>query len=216
MTGFTAFAANVQYSYDAQNRLLAEETLPYGKKLIYQYDDVGNTVTKTVTETFLNTTSVTGNGAITSDFVRVDRGGSQTFTITPDTGYWIANVLVDGISVGAVSSYTFTNVMANHTITASFASNTQDNGIRLTGSITAYFSTLQAAYNTAANGDIIQMKVTTINQALNFNRDINVTFTGGYNSDYSSITGLTTLQGGTWTGPSSGTVTLKECLLATN
>ncbi len=48
-------------------------------------------------------------------------GADQSFTITPDSGYQVADVLVDGASVGAVTSYTFNNVMANHTIAASFA-----------------------------------------------------------------------------------------------
>ena len=52
--------------------------------------------------------------------VRVDRGDDQTFTITPDDDYEIADVLVDGESVGAVSSYTFENVCANHTIEVVF------------------------------------------------------------------------------------------------
>ena len=52
--------------------------------------------------------------------VRVDRGDDQTFRITPDDGYEIADVLVDGESVGAVSSYTFENVRANHTIEVVF------------------------------------------------------------------------------------------------
>ncbi len=51
-------------------------------------------------------------------------GASQTFTITPNTDYHVADVLVDGVSVGAVTSYTFSNVIANHTISASFALNT--------------------------------------------------------------------------------------------
>ena len=54
----------------------------------------------------------------------VNHGANQTFTITPNTGYGVSNVLVDGASVGAVSSYTFSNVTANHTISASFAVNT--------------------------------------------------------------------------------------------
>ena len=40
----------------------------------------------------------------------VNYGADQTFTITPDACYHIADVLVDGVSVGAVTSYTFTNV----------------------------------------------------------------------------------------------------------
>jgi Subtilase family/Divergent InlB B-repeat domain len=65
------------------------------------------------------------NGSISpSGNVTVNYGADQSFTITPDTGYHIADVLVDGSSVGAVSSYTFLNVTANHSIAASFAINT--------------------------------------------------------------------------------------------
>ena len=59
-----------------------------------------------------------------SGSISVNHGANQTFTITPNTGYGVSNVLVDGASVGAVSSYTFTSVTANHTISASFAVNT--------------------------------------------------------------------------------------------
>ena len=48
-------------------------------------------------------------------------GASATFTISPVACYRVADVLVDGVSVGAVTTYTFTNVIANHTIAASFA-----------------------------------------------------------------------------------------------
>lgn len=53
--------------------------------------------------------------------VSVTPGANQTFTITPAAHYHVAGVWVDGVSVGAVGSYTFTNVQANHTIRASFA-----------------------------------------------------------------------------------------------
>ncbi len=49
---------------------------------------------------------------------------SATFTITPNTGYRIADVLVDGVSHGPITSYKFTGVTANHTIAANFAINT--------------------------------------------------------------------------------------------
>ncbi len=48
----------------------------------------------------------------------------QTFTITPDTGYHVKDVLVDGVSAGLVTSYTFTSVTADHTISANFEINT--------------------------------------------------------------------------------------------
>jgi len=55
--------------------------------------------------------------------VTVEYGSSQSFTITPETGCHVADVLVDGVSVGAVSAYTFENVTAGHTIRANFEEN---------------------------------------------------------------------------------------------
>ena len=52
--------------------------------------------------------------------VRVARGSDKTFTITPDEGYRIADVLVDGRSIGVVNRYTFENVRSNHTIEVFF------------------------------------------------------------------------------------------------
>jgi hypothetical protein len=52
--------------------------------------------------------------------VSVNAGASQTFTITPLAGFAIAGVSVDGKGVGAVASYTFTNVQSNHTISVTF------------------------------------------------------------------------------------------------
>ena len=61
------------------------------------------------------------NGSISPSGAQiVTHGDNITFTITPNPGYSIADVQVDGSSVGAVSSYTFSNVTADHTIVASF------------------------------------------------------------------------------------------------
>ena len=60
-------------------------------------------------------------GEITPDGrVRVRRGENQTFRITADDGWEIADVEVDGESVGAVERYTFENVRTDHTISATF------------------------------------------------------------------------------------------------
>jgi len=73
--------------------------------------------------TFIITATAGANGSISpTGSVIVNGGASQTFTITANTGYQIADVLVDGSSAGAVSSYTFSDVTANYTISASFAS----------------------------------------------------------------------------------------------
>ncbi|NCC68248.1 MAG: PASTA domain-containing protein [Clostridia bacterium] len=53
--------------------------------------------------------------------VEVEQGGSMSFTITPDTGYSVKEVKVDGQDVGAVSSYTFSNVTESHSIYVVFS-----------------------------------------------------------------------------------------------
>ena len=68
------------------------------------------------------TATAGAGGSISPSYsVGVREGRDKTFTITPDGGYYIFDVLVDGQSVGAVSSYTFENVEAQHTIEAVFA-----------------------------------------------------------------------------------------------
>lgn len=62
------------------------------------------------------------NGTISPAVAQnIPHGSGVTFTFAPDAGFCIADVLVDGGSAGAVSSYTFTNVVSDHTITALFA-----------------------------------------------------------------------------------------------
>ncbi|MFB0921435.1 MAG: S-layer homology domain-containing protein, partial [Oscillospiraceae bacterium] len=62
--------------------------------------------------------SPSGTGAVLAT-------GSKTFGIIPSDGYAISDVLVDGVSVGAVASYTFLNVNADHTISVSFKYSSQ-------------------------------------------------------------------------------------------
>ncbi len=74
-------------------------------------------------------TATTGGTITASSSGTVTSGGSRTYTITPDEGYKISDVLVDGVSVGAVSTYTFADVTSAHTIKAIFvkASDIWDN-----------------------------------------------------------------------------------------
>jgi len=69
----------------------------------------------------LNDASAGPGGTITPDgAISVNAGSDRNFTILASDGYRIQDVKVDGVSVGAISSYTFENISANHTITASF------------------------------------------------------------------------------------------------
>src|SRR4030042_3961897 len=117
----------------------------------------------TLTANFVTNTNIytitasaeTGGIISPSGSVSVNYGLSQTFTITPDTkksgghqsNYGIANVLVDGNSVGAVTTYTLTNVTANHTISASFATNTYNLSATKVGTGTGAVTSSPAGIN---------------------------------------------------------------------
>ncbi len=100
-----------------------------GSPSVYAFTNI--TANHTITVAFaLNTYTITptagANGSISPNSPQtVPYGGSAAFTISPTLGYHIADVRVDGSSVGAVNAYTFTNVIADHTITAAFAINCQ-------------------------------------------------------------------------------------------
>lgn len=94
--------------------------------LLYIADTGNHTVrTASPTPSYWITASTGPNGTISETAaIPVSSGGSKTFTMTPNEGYHVANVIVDGASVGAVSSYTFSNIAADHTISVTFAINT--------------------------------------------------------------------------------------------
>ena len=81
----------------------------------------------------LTATAGTGGSISPAGIAALSSGGSKIYNITPTTGYKLVDVKVDGVSVGAVTTYTFTNVTANHTIAASFSA--------ITYSVTASSST---------------------------------------------------------------------------
>ena len=72
----------------------------------------------------INATAGNGGAITPAGATVVNYGANQAYTITAATGYHIDNVYVDGVSVGAVASYTFSNVTADHSISATFAANT--------------------------------------------------------------------------------------------
>ena len=124
-------------------------------------------ITHTISATFtLDVYTVTAtadvNGSITpSGTTTVNSGGSQTCTITPNQGYQVLNVIVDGASMGAITSYTFTNIKANHTINAYFKV--------ITYTITA---------SAGAGGSISPLGTTTLNTGAN--QTYTITPTSGY------------------------------------
>lgn len=85
----------------------------------------GGTPTDPFATPFTITASAGANGSISpSGSVQVRQGASQTFSITPDSGYAVSRVTVDGSSVGGVGSYTFSNITTDHSINATFSGST--------------------------------------------------------------------------------------------
>ena len=87
--------------------------------------------------TYAITPSAGSGGLISPTSAQVNYGGSQSFTITPNSGYKVADVKVDGTSVGAVSWYNFSNVTSNHTISATFVTTTSTSSFTITASATS-------------------------------------------------------------------------------
>jgi len=76
--------------------------------------------------TFYTITAQAGsNGSVTpSGITSVAQGASQSYTITPNSGFAVATLLVDGVTVAKSTTHTFANVRANHTISATFSAAT--------------------------------------------------------------------------------------------
>jgi alpha-glucosidase len=96
--------------------------------------------------------SAGSGGTITpTGSVIISKGTSQQYIITPGSGYTVGSVTIDGTSVGAVTSYTFSNVTASHTISVSFLASTvppppPSNSISHTGWTLKYADTQESGW----------------------------------------------------------------------
>jgi len=105
---------------------VAVDNVSIGPVTTYRFSNI--TANHTITATFAPLASFTitasagiGGTITPAGTATFNSGASQTYTITANTGYAISDVRVDGISVGPVTSYSFNNITANHTIAATFA-----------------------------------------------------------------------------------------------
>jgi FtsP/CotA-like multicopper oxidase with cupredoxin domain len=170
---------------------------------------------------FFVTTAATGvtitatagaNGSISpAGAVNAIVGSSPAFNISPNPGYNVLSVIVDGTNVGAATTYTFANVTVNHTINANFAL-PADTGFtaRIQRTAPVYFSTLQGAYTGALTGEVIDVwgVVLGVNMLLNTNKTVSIL--GGYDQQYMTRSGMTTLSGLT---VGSGAVTVDRIVI---
>jgi|GEM_PF-4032331 len=109
------FVDGVDIPAFAQSGMMAFNDVTEDHKIHVTFAPIGAAV-HTITATAGAGGSISPSGS-----VLVPEGGSQSFTVTPDSGYKISGVTVDGVSHGAIGSYTFTNVTGGHAIHAEFA-----------------------------------------------------------------------------------------------
>ncbi|PCJ62341.1 MAG: hypothetical protein COA79_04555 [Planctomycetota bacterium] len=98
-----------------------------GKLSTYTFYNVtsDHSISATFAASALNhtiTTSTVGNGSISSSgAVLVSDGGSKTLSFIPDAGYEVSDILVNGVSKGVITAYTFVNVLSDQTLEVSFS-----------------------------------------------------------------------------------------------
>ena len=101
---------------------LVEWIIRGGAEEAPQMDKFDVRLVEVIAQEYTITASAGEHGSISpSGEVTVTEGENQTFAITPDAGYKVKDVKVDGVSVGAVTEYTFENVSADASIEAEFA-----------------------------------------------------------------------------------------------
>ena len=109
------------------------------------------------------------------------------------------------INGGGTQFTVSTTVAANITVYAKWDSHVSIGG--------TYYASLQSAYNAASTGATIKVKAINFTENLNVNRDISVNIEGGYDDNYSTVTGNTTLKGVVQTYAGGGTITIKNFIL---
>lgn len=170
------------YAYDALNRL-TRVFYDNGMCVMYSYDEVGNRIELGSSPFYTITSAAEGYGSISPQGTRAYAAGDgQSYTMTPDNGYSLIDVQVDGRPVGVTTAYTFSNISTHHTITAIFA-----------------VSTFTVTPETGAHGAISPDSPQTL--AYNSTASFTLTADAGYN--IAAVTGCGgTLSGSTYTtGP---------------
>jgi hypothetical protein len=107
--------------YYISNVLVDGESVGAVTKYAFKYVTADHTISAVFNAFCVITATAGENGSISPAGISTLKQGSNiSFTMSPDPDYFVADVLVDGKSVGAVTEYTFTNITENHTISVTF------------------------------------------------------------------------------------------------
>ena len=122
------------------------------------------------------------NGTITPvGTTTVFEGSSQTYTITPSVGFGVASLTVDGVSTTSSTTYTFANVTASHTISATFSA----------------LPTHTIVSSAGANGSVSPLGTTTVLEGSN--QAYSISPSGGYAIATLTVDGVVTTPSSTYT-----------------
>lgn len=148
------------------------------------------------------------NGSMNCGSGSIYLGGSILCSITPASGYHLAILIDNTVDVtGSVfnKSYSLANVIADHDIYATFEQNSPV--LRISGNGPSYIESwhpgIQSAYDAASSGDEILVMASDFVGNLNVNREVFITLSGGWDTDfqnaagYSTIVGMMTISNGT-------------------
>lgn len=122
------FGAEKQFTFSPDTGYELEDVIvdgvSKGPQASYSFPSIssGHTITAkfSLKKVAITTSAGTGGTISPSGVTSVEYNASKTFTITPNTGYVISEIKVDGVSKGSVSSITLTNIKTPHTIEAIF------------------------------------------------------------------------------------------------
>ncbi len=183
---------------------------------IYTYTfpaiNANQTINATMTaKTYTINASAGANGSITpSGSTTVNFGATQLYTIVPSAGYVVDNVTVDGIAMGALTSYVFTNVTASHTISATFkTAECEVPAFMYTSHIDSVSAMLHWSHPTATSFDIQyktltgslanvsnvtgnSYQLTDLNPSTTYLWQVRANCTGSNHSDWSNLVAFTT------------------------
>ncbi len=131
------------------------------------------------------TTTSEANGTISCP-ESVPYGETLHCDITPSSGYYLKTLTDNSLDKTASvynGTYTVSDMTTDHTINVSFQSFPLK---RLSGVVSHFYLTLQAAYDAAVDGDVIQIQAEDFNENLIISHSVSVIFKGGYDSDFTS------------------------------
>jgi len=121
--------------------------------------------------------------------VNVLDGFDQSFIITPDPGYQIEEIRVDGYPAKIMNPYIFTDVTQDHTIAVTF------NGSSVPGPVhnliqDTYYETIQPALDDANNNDTIEVYYGIYDENITFPNDKKIILQSVYGASSTTIRGI--------------------------